>query len=88
MTKRHQFQQARHCFTQPAPTVSYAVRCALPLCCDVQVVRLMRMLVQLCQTLDKVPDEVRQHREAVLRSRCTIAPAMGAFDFAHMPCVM
>jgi hypothetical protein len=23
-----------------------------------QVVRLMRMLVQLCQTLDKVPDEV------------------------------
>jgi hypothetical protein len=30
----------------------------------------MRMLVQLCQTLDKVPDEVRQHRAAVLHSRC------------------
>jgi hypothetical protein len=24
-----------------------------------QVVRLMRMLVQVCQTLDQVPDEVR-----------------------------
>jgi hypothetical protein len=28
-------------------------------CVWLQVVRLMRMLVQLCQTLDKVPEEVR-----------------------------
>lgn len=29
-----------------------------------QVVRLMRMLVQLCHTLDEVPEEVRARREA------------------------
>lgn len=39
------------------PTVQAALRCCA--CAARQVVRLMRMLVQLCQTLDKVPEEVR-----------------------------
>jgi hypothetical protein len=54
-------QYAGLLYTQPAPFVSPQVNGSQHTVNDVkfQVVRLMRMLVGVCQTLEQVPDEVR-----------------------------